>query len=112
MFKKVLFDKINFKRCPATTMQHLFHELGRTPNSVLPWICKVSFLNSNYVCVLKIKTHESILKKDVCIEIRKRRNLPLVMESKLKYKFSGNEEIVTVVSSKEILNISDFIRKA
>lgn len=40
-------------------MQHLFLESGRTLNSVLPWICKVCFLNSKYVCVLKIKTHES-----------------------------------------------------
>lgn len=83
-------------------MQHLFLESGRTLNSELPRICKVCFLNSKYVCVLKIKMHEYILNNDVCIEISKKRTLPLVMESKLNYKFSGNEEINTVVSSKEI----------
>lgn len=71
-------------------MQHLFLESGQILNSVLPWIGKVCFLNSKYECVLKIKTHESVLKEDVCIESKKR-TLPLVMESKLNYKLSGKE---------------------
>lgn len=32
----------------------------------------------------------------------KRRTLPLVMESKLKYNYSGNEEFDTVVSSEDL----------